>query len=157
MGLDITVNVSKSEVLDCLKYDDDLVNHPELARSIIADTKHDFIHTQPGSYNGLHIVRQEFIKLHNLEPEKSLFIPESHRKYHLLNFSDCEGWYLPCEFEQVFWTENSYSIGSSYKLLNDLESMELLRATNPEWGWRWDALYLPAVASVVTNTPIRFG
>ncbi len=163
MGLDIHCNVSVKEVRDGLKYSDAQINHPELALKLLdALSPDDTIHTRPGSYYGLHAIRDQFIKLKGLPPEPGINerdqgIPEAHLQYHLLSHSDCDGWYLPNDFAEPIWTPEHLSIGSSVRLLAELQELELLRAKEGcEWGGRWDAVYIQAVASVVTRTPILF-
>ncbi len=164
MGLDITVNVTAEEVREGLEDSDCGVKHPEVARKLLERFADDEkIHVRPGSYSGLHVVRDQFIRLKKLDPEPTTAainaaMPESHLEYHLLNHCDAEGWYLPDDFSTPAWADG-VSIGSSVRLLAELEELEIERGKQPDdgWGSRWDAVYIAAVASVVTNTPIHFG
>lgn len=164
MGLDISVNVSPAEILEGLKYDDCGVKHPETARRILETMQSkNTISTRTGSYSGLHVLRKLYTNLKGLMPEPlgqaNAGIPTNHDNYHLLNHCDATGWYLPDDFESPVWAGNT-SIGSSIRLLAELEELELERANQPNdntgWGWRWDALYIAAVASVVCRCPIKF-
>ncbi len=167
MGLDISVNVLAKAVREALKYSDFGVKHPEAALKLITEDRHpddDIIHTRPGSYSGLHRVRAAYIAIKGLDQEPKVTdenrgIPESHKSSHLLNHSDCEGWYLPDDFSEIFWYDQ-ITIGSSVRLLSELEDMELERAKLPSapynWGHSWDQVYIAAVASVVCRQPIKF-
>jgi hypothetical protein len=76
----------------------------------------------------------------------------------LIWHSDAEGWYLPDDFQMPIM-QNDLSIGSSVRLLAELEELCPDRSVIPDdfdWDLAWDAVYLAAVASVVTGTPIEF-
>lgn len=162
MGLDISVSVNPKALIDNLELNGESwgVNHPETAIALIKSIcgNEDTVHTRPGSYSGLHALRDAFIKFKNIEVPEMQTVHESHRKYHLLNHSDCDGWYLPDDFEEVIFTHD-VCVGSSYALLRELQEMELERAKLPDeynWGRPWDHLYVAAVASVVSGQPISF-
>lgn len=99
MGLDILVKTTGKEVRESLSYDDCGVQDRSFALSLINEK--DFpdkenIHTRPGGYGGLHRVRQDFIRENGLENEpttldKDHSVKASHRGYHLLSHSDCDG------------------------------------------------------------------
>jgi hypothetical protein len=80
---------------------------------------------------------------------------------HLINHCDCTGYYLPDEFTDPQWIEttgdNPLSIGSSVKLLNELTELLTVRDTwPPDLQLRWDAVFIPVVASVVYHEVIKF-
>ncbi len=160
MGLDIHVNVTAKQVASDIRFCEQ-ITHPETALALLgAIEANSKIHTRPGSYAGLHVVREHFARIHGLPKFDCGFVfgkeqPKEWDPFHLLNHQDCEGWYLPNDFPKPAWL-GTISVGSSVRLLNELQEMELERATNPDWGPRWDAVYLAAVASVVTRQPIKF-
>lgn len=165
MGLDIRVNVTVAQVRDNLSKLDNELQQMEALRIMDNEDMDDdeTIVTEPGSYHGLHVVREVYAELREW-PEYSTALPfnEAHSSSHLMNHSDCDGWYLPERFDTPQWIigpdeKYSISVGSSYKLLEELTSM---LASNDKWPEslhrRWDAVFIAAVASVVCHCPIEF-
>jgi len=161
MGLDIHVNATVHDVGMCLNGLNCPLQAIEAWRILAGLTPEQKICTQPGSYVGLHYVRQEYAKLKRWDydfrhrrggkPDPRAFVS------HLIHHSDCDGYYLPKRFDLPGWL-GGISVGSSYKLLEEL--MELLSVKDKwEQGFQrgWDALFLPAVASVVCSEVIVFG
>ena len=90
-------------------------------------------------------------------------IDDQTRASHLVNHSDCEGYYLPDDFPEPQWIrttgerESALSVGSSVRLLSELtELLESKDEWPDEFGWRWDALFVAAIASVVSRSVIVF-
>ena len=161
MGLDIRVRVTADEVLENLA---SLKNFEMQAKAVdlLENMGPELICVRPGSYSGLHDVRVSYGRLHgrNLFPaELSKVFPNSH----LINHSDCDGWYLPDDFVDPVWIqEGLLSVGSSQALLREVwelhGKMPLLWESIYVDGvvYAWEAVFIAAVASVVTRTPIEF-
>ncbi len=163
MGLDISVNVTPKEVLDSYE----LKDHPELLRLFQQACEREMlkedetISTRPGSYSGLHRLRTAYAEHKGIktdgkptEWQTGNVLLESHLVHH----SDCDGWYLPDDFDKPILQESGRtvtSIGSSKRLLAELR--ELDREKMQEWAASaWDAVFVAAVASVFCDEPIKF-
>lgn len=163
MGLDIRVNVTVAQMRKNLSKLDNGIQQSEALRIMLNMDDDKTIVTQPGSYRGLHVVREVYAEMREW-PEYSTALPfnEAHSSSHLMNHSDCDGWYLPERFDLPQWIprsegKDSISVGSSYKLLEELTSMLAAKDKWPEsLHWRWDAVFIAAVASVVCHCPIEF-
>lgn len=158
MGLDIVVYANVDDVCEVISACENGVKDKELALELLKKFKgKDSIGTRPGSYGGLHVVRRKFTDFMKIESEPDFIhskgIPVAHEPFHLLNHSDCDGWYLPESFFKPVWCDY-VSIGSSVSLLGELES--IAPDQSEDWFSKWAALYVPAVASMVSGRPIKF-
>lgn len=166
MGLDIWVAARPDKVLENYELED----QPELKRlfkeacvalGLASDQE---ISTRPGSYSGIHRVRTAYAKMKGIDTgedhaewqRKDDVLPDSHLVHH----SDCDGYYLPSDFIKPIRADQDgngcVSIGSSVRLLAELR--ELDRAKLEEYTQRaWDAVFVPAVASVFMRRVIYFG
>lgn len=163
MGLDIRVNVTVAQVRDNLSELDNELQQMEALRIMQNMDDDKTISTEPGSYRGLHVVREVYAELREWPEYTGIGeFNEAHSKSHLMNHSDCDGWYLPERFDLPQWILRSdgkdhVSVGSSYKLLEELTAMLASKDKWPETlHWRWDAVFIAAVASVVCHCPIEF-
>lgn len=157
MGLDITVRCDVNDVIENLSYHKE-INQTEALRVLTPFKDKNCIDSRPGSYGGLHRVREAFTRINSHEiydvSTRQKF-KKSWERFHLLNHSDAEGWYLPEDWgiQNPLWINNT-SIGSSYNLMKELETM--IGKIHPDIQWSWDAIYVAAVASVLSNNPIKF-
>lgn len=173
MGLDIEVDATVAQVHDRLmekhryakgeqadRIGMDLIHLGMLEQEQLYDRRKS-ISTRPGSYSGLHVVRGEYAKLQGWPVDAkghAISHAEELTQYsHLINHSDCDGCYVPYDFEKPIWTDNELSIGSSVRLLEELRELEsrlplMDQYTREAWG----AVYLPALASVTLRTMILF-
>lgn len=158
MGLDIIVETTYDDVFTNLQFVDvDLIKNVSWLKNLLeAKDPEARVHCRPGSYSGLKIVREQYEKLKNSQGLK----PFDFKTSHLVNHSDCDGWYLPEEFDFPIW-QGEVSIGSSFQLLRELEELQEIRESLNDdlpcsWGHSWDELYIAACASVVSEAPIHF-
>ena len=164
MGLDISVNVKVGEALEEIRSDwENELQKNEAIRILEEMGQYEMLSTKTGSYAGLHVLRREYARMKtwtDYSTEKDL--TPRHLASHLLNHSDCDGWYLPEKFDSPVWCESDgdkyhVSIGSSYRLLEELCEMLAHKDQWPEdIQWRWDALFVVAIASSATRTPVEF-
>lgn len=160
MGLDITVQCTPAEALERI---DDQGAQPELRRAFVdacaaLKLKDDEeINTRPGSYHGLHVLRTAYAK------HKGVNVGDSHTEWqadgvlpdsHLVWHSDCEGWYIPDDFHSPVEVGTGW-IGSSARLLAELRELNRERLSD-DLRWRYDAVFVAAVASVACDVPIKF-
>lgn len=165
MGLDIHVDVLAGDLLTVIDDWKDPVQRKE-ARRIFCDMEpNQPIHVRTGSYHGLHLIRQQYAKLKGWQIDDTYHVPINKQSTlsHLVNHSDCEGYYLPVDFPQPTWIsttrepESALSIGSSQRLLEELCEMLPNRESWPDdFAWRWDNLFAAAFSSVASHRPIRF-
>lgn len=161
MGLDVCVNVTPEQVLS-----NEFLNEEEKALlplfreacAVCHLCPTDTLSTRPGFYHGVHQVREAYRKTKaralGLDPDDAR-VDEALEKSHLDNHGDCDGWYLPENFETPIWVNEELSIGSSQRLLREL--LEIDVATLDEEDRRpYFALLAPAIASVVSYEPICF-
>lgn len=162
MGLSIHVSVKAQEVIDELDFWDNVLQQREGLRILSELDPDKELSVYPGSYAGLHVVRVQYALLRGWATDGyHVEINDQTRGSHLINHSDCEGWYLPEDFVEPQWlaTGKTYSVslGSSDRLLSEL--CEML-ASKDKWSERcqhsWDAVFIAALASVVTRNAIKF-
>jgi len=167
MGLDVIVNVRMEYLSDLISELEDPVAISEANRILFnMDKKAYSVRTSPGSYAGIHRVRMQYSIMKGwwfgtgghlvLKWNSIPFIEGPAKISHLINHSDCDGWYLPEDFEEPQWV-GSISIGSSQRLLAELlEMLPSIRQWRYDVDYSWDAIFIAAVASVVSNEPIKF-
>ena len=165
MGLDIHVDVLAGDILTEIDEWPDPVQRKEARRCFCEMDPNQPIHTRTGSYHGLHRIRQQYAKLKGWPIDDSFHVPitEETRGSHLVNHSDCDGYYLPDDFPDPEWIrttgkrESALSVGSSARLLAELTELVAVRDSWPDdFEWSWDAIFAAAFASVVSRRPIRF-
>lgn len=155
MGLDITVDVKVAGV--CSNRTSDELSLFQSARAECGLGMDDYIHVRPGSYSGVHRLRMAYARMKGVDVGESMtdwqnssILPESH----LVQHSDCDGWYLPDDFLTPI-LENGISVGSSVRLLAEI--MEIPRDSLLDLERHaWNCLFVAAFASVATYTPIKF-
>jgi hypothetical protein len=115
MGLDASVDVLVKDLGD-----PDLIS--EAKRKGLKSS--DDIGLRVGSYSALHYLRDFYGIVYQDVNGRGVEVEATH----LLNHSDCEGYYLPERFEKPVWIDDSergvksaVSIGSTSKLLQELE------------------------------------
>lgn len=165
MGLDIHVDVLAGDILTEIDDWKDDAQRREARRVFCEMEPNQPIHVRTGSYHGLHLLRQQYAKLKGWPIDDEYHVPiySETQNSHLVNHSDCEGYYLPDDFPEPQWitssAENGFqlSVGSSVRLLAELSELLTVRDNWPEdFGWRWDNLFAAAFASVVSRRVIRF-
>lgn len=162
MGLDIIVRVKVSEVRDCVGELESTLQEREAMRILDTMPMDRNVSTRPGSYSGLHAVRCEYAKLKGWATSGTFVaISDESKASHLINHSDCDGYYMPDEFIEPQWLATSQghniSLGSSVRLLDELTELMAVKDRWPDgFQRRWDAVFIAAVASVVSGQPIIF-
>ncbi len=159
MGLDIVMRVTGNEVLSEMGLGKEWSRFHDLWPRFeeFGDQR---ISTRPGSYRGLHLVRNVWAKAkgysddYRADEASRIGIDHPCRASHLCWHSDCEGWYVPEIFDPPIMS-GDVSIGSSVRLLEELESIRSLGMVEDVRA-AYEAVLIPAVASVVTNQPIKF-
>ena len=163
MGLDISVSMTPNEFIEYyadLPRDEAVRPEFEAALGRLGVPGHKPYSCRPGGYSGLHLVRVAYAKLKGWPVNwdrhggtVNVAACEAALESHLVNHSDCDGWYLPDTFEHP--NVGSVSIGSSRKLVAEL--MELDRKTMDErTGESWDVVFVAAVLSAFGGQPIKF-
>ncbi len=161
MGLDIRVAATVQDAKDAFLDYFDIEAYPQFVQAVerlrLKDDEQ--IHTQPGSYFGLHRLRKAYAASQGFPGIASSEEITACPKSHLCSHCDSGGWYLPENFDKPQWIESSegkysVSVGSTQKLLAELQT--LVPAESHGVQHEWDALYVPAVASIACRTPIRF-
>lgn len=159
MGLDAMVYAKLEDI-----YDPELKEEVKYVLRQERGTRYN-ISLRIGSYAALHYLRNFYTMVYSDINKKRPDVD----KTHLLNHSDCDGYYIDWEFSKVIWTDEHLSIGSSTKLLQELEFLKEYVEGLPENGeeeeliegtetikWVFKALYLLARVSVDTNAPLVF-
>lgn len=136
------------------------------------------INVRIGNYSALHVLRRFAAEIDGWDKEKyrtqqdiskcndtmnglydyDYYLRKSKFK-HLIDHSDCEGYYLPFDFETPGVTnDKNHSIGSSVRLKHELEEiMDAINETNNlEIETIWDRIYELACLSVQHQLPIEF-
>ena len=157
MGLDISVSATPAEVKREIAGNPEMLLVFENACTNLGLEDERKIGTRPGSYVGLHRVRTAYARVKGVDAGDSLVdwqkrnpLPMSHLVMH----SDCGGWYLPEDFVKPMWNE-SVTVGSSVRLLAELREIDREGLDGVE-GSAFDAIVVPAVASVHLRVPISF-
>lgn len=148
MGLAITINVSVKELLETCRKE----LKPEIMKAVqgFKLSNKEEIGTQPGSYGGVHRLRCDYAKVKGWKITGSYPDDERMTASHLIHHSDCDGFYLPDDFENPTWI-GSTSIGSSVRVLAELiEIPEAMRSHE------WYSVWLPIVASVECRKVVYF-
>ncbi len=173
MGLDIRIDISRDAFAEKLREeieyadgDDDRIRAEKDLAHFERSKVREFsgrLDLCPGSYSGTHRVRRLYAMKRgwpiggrgyvDMGEENS---PQS--KSHLCHHSDCDGYYLPSDFNEPQWLlvtlpdgkEGRVSVGSSYRLLAELREIEDATKDDLE-QYAWDQFYMAALASVVGN------
>jgi len=163
MGLDIKVFANTRELRGCLDDLDNELQKNEALRILDTMQNEEEIWTAPGSYSGLHVVRNEYAKLKGwpLDANGRYISDGPAEKSHLINHCDAQWYYLPVDFPEPQWVASTgtyfISIGSSVRLLSEVTELLAVKDKWPEgFQHRWDAVFLAAVASVACRVPIEF-
>jgi len=163
MGLDILINTVVSEIVDCVSDLDNALQENEAKRILATMDQDKRLATRPGSYGGIHVLRCAYARMKGWKVEgHTCEINNETGGSHLISHSDCDGYYLPDDFVSPQWFERSngesVSVGSSVKLLSELTELLAVKDQWPEgFQWRWDAVFVAAVASIVCREVITFG
>lgn len=163
MGLDIKTFINVADLREMLDEHGDKLQAAEGLRIIKEYPDCEVIWTAPGSYAGLHVVRSQYAKAKGwpLGDDGRYICEGPAEKSHLINHCDAQWYYLPVDFPDPQWIDTgkgyAVSIGSSVRLLAELWELYAVRDQWPaEFGWRWDAVFLAALASVACSVPIEF-
>jgi hypothetical protein len=166
VGLDIKTFISVGDLRETLDEHDDKLQVAEGLRILseqFTDGPCEVIWTRPGSYSGLHIVRSQYAKLKGwpIGNDGRYICDGLAQKSHLINHCDAQWYYLPVDFPDPQWIDTgkgyAVSIGSSVRLLAELWELYAVRELWPvDFARRWDAVFLPALASVACGVPIEF-
>lgn len=165
MGLDISVNVTVGEVLERLSELDNKLQENEARRILEAMDSDSGVDSCPGSYSGLHVVRREYALMKGWSESVegyTVAIDDRTSQSHLISHSDCDGYYLPDDFDEPQWLDSSscdgaVSVGSSVKLLSEVTELLAIKDKWPEnFQRRWDAVFIVAVASVLSRQMVVF-
>ncbi len=166
MGLDIRLDVSPWRVSD--ECSDATLKQAFNAAAERLDLPYsETIHTQPGSYHGLHRLRRAYAQSRGMTPadgcewEQSQAAADLHS--HLVSHSDADGYYIPDDLNgpshwlpgaaTKFHAGHFVSVGSSQRLLAELQSFDPVAFGVHE---EWDAVFVVAVASVVCRRVLYF-
>lgn len=167
MGLDIRINVMPCRVLEECE-DAALLAAFRAAVDRLELDYEEPIRTRPGSYHGLHRLRRAYAESlgltgYDATSEWEQSVDDSRiATSHLIQHSDCDGYYLPDDFPEPAWLtvpkgayvgRHCISVGSSVRLLAELQSFDPVARDVQE---EWDSVFVTAVASVVRREVVRF-
>ena len=165
MGLSISISVMPCSVLEECE-DAALLAQFRAAVDRLELDYEEPIHTRPGGYGGLHRLRRVYAKSLGLDPSRNGCAWEQEigdgriAASHLVQHSDVDGYYLPDEFPLPDWIpvpeRHCISIGSSVRLLAELQAIAIDSRHTESVQEEWDAVFVPAVASVVCREIVRF-
>lgn len=169
-----------SESYECQERDARLLN--DIAKELGADI--DFaekagiyiVDYRIGSYSALHILRRFAAKQDGWDGDRYK-AAHGYKSYesmdglydddyylgrskfpHLIDHSDCEGYYLPIDFEKPFFHKELSSVGSSVRLKAELETLKPdIDSKGGDYEKKlWDKMYSLACESVKHRLPIVF-
>jgi len=173
MGLHIRVMASPQNVVDRLhrelayrgsdkdRVEKDIAHVVRMVESALVD-QDDIISVSVGCYSNLPDLRRAYAKHRGMKVDADhypVFEGEAVMT-HLINHSDCSGYYVPCRFGLPVLT-NDLSVGSSLALLEELRYLEgvdgaLDEGKKPDLRHPWDCLYIAALASTLCREVIYF-